>query len=345
MKLPSFGKLPSGDRLQRISRSPHFRGGSFVNIHPTKKLADDASYLSMMTKFFSNGVVNRIPAKKIPVVETNLKTLSLEKDQLVWFGHSSYFMIINGKRILVDPMFSQRASPFQFMGMKRYEGTFEYTTADFPSLDYIIITHDHYDHLDYNSIKDLKDRTGHFVTALGVGAHLEAWGVEPKKITELDWWESTTLDGNISLTATPARHFSGRGIRGNKTLWASFVLSTDRQRIFIGGDSGYDDSFQLIGQKYGPFSLAMLECGQYDKQWPSIHMMPEQVAQAAVDLKTKFLLPVHWAKFSLALHSWTDPIERLTKKASAIHVSVITPKVGQQVLLDEIGPGTPWWRD
>ena len=304
----SFGKLPSGKRLERIKKSPNYRNGSFQNLSPTQMLAEGASYPKMMREFFFGKGVDRSPVKPLPSVKTNLKTLSIDEPSLVWFGHSSYLLIIEGKRILIDPVFSERASPWQFVGTKGYQYTNPYSIDDFPDIDLVIITHDHYDHLDYESILKLKSKAKHFCTALGVGAHLTAWGIDESKIIEFDWWEKKTALPGIELTATPARHFSGRGFKRNQSLWTSFVLHTDHHHLFLGGDSGYDPAFKKIGEEFGPFDLAILECGQYNEQWPFIHMTPEQTVQAAIDLKAKILLPVHWGKFTLSLHPWYEPI-------------------------------------
>ena len=218
-----------------------------------------------------------------------------------------------------------------------------YNTSDFPELDVVIISHDHYDHLDYNTITQLKEKTKLFCVPLGVGEHLRHWGVEPDRIKEFDWWEGEMVLPGIDLTCTPARHFSGRGLRSNKTLWASFVLKTGGYTIFIGGDSGYDDAFKAIGEQFGPFDIAMLECGQYDTQWPNIHMMPEQAVQASIDLKAKVFLPVHWAKFTLALHPWKDPIQRVLKHAETLNAKVTTPQIGEPIYLGETFPVSRWW--
>jgi L-ascorbate metabolism protein UlaG (beta-lactamase superfamily) len=218
-----------------------------------------------------------------------------------------------------------------------------HTPEDFPALDLVIISHDHYDHLDYNTILKLKDKTKLFCVPLGVGAHLSHWNVDATKIREFDWWESDTVAQDIELTATPARHFSGRGFTRNKTLWSSFVLKLYGYSIFIGGDSGYDGAFKAIGEKFGPFDLAMLECGQYDRQWPEIHMMPEETVQASIDLRAKAFLPVHWGKFTLALHPWKDPIERAVRQAKATNVNITTPIIGQPFALNEELPNTLWW--
>jgi len=342
MLQPSFGKLPTGERQKRIENSSHYKNGSFQNLENTKLLTEDASYIKMVTKFFSSDTI-REPARALPSIKTNLSSITGDKPTIVWFGHSTYFICIGGKKILVDPVFSERASPVQYAGSKSYPGTMIYTPEDFPPLDLVIISHDHYDHLDYNTILKLKDKTKLFCVPLGVGQHLAHWNVESKNIREFDWWESDTLLNDIELTATPARHFSGRGFSRNKTLWASFVLKLYGYSIFIGGDSGYSSAFKAIGDKYGPFDLAMLECGQYDLQWPEIHMMPEETVQASIDLKAKAFLPVHWAKFTLALHPWRDPIQRAVKHAKSINVDITTPLIGQAFVFNEDLPRTTWW--
>ena len=342
MLQPSFGKLPSGDRKKRIENSPQFKNGSFQNLEKTKLLADDASYLKMVTKFFSSDTI-REPVQTLPAIKTDLTSITGDKPTLVWFGHSTYLICIGDKKILVDPVFSERPSPVQYAGSKSYPGTMIYTPDDFPSLDLVIISHDHYDHLDYNTILKLKEKTKLFCVPLGIGEHLGYWNVDPKKIREFDWWEGDNVLPGIELTATPARHFSGRGFSRNKTLWASFVLKLYGYSIFIGGDSGYDGAFKTIGEKYGPFDLAMLECGQYDLQWPEIHMMPEETVQASVDLRAKAFLPVHWAKFTLALHPWRDPIQRAVKHARSINVNITTPMIGQPFVINENLPNKNWW--
>jgi L-ascorbate metabolism protein UlaG (beta-lactamase superfamily) len=341
MQQKSFGKLPSGDIADRIKKSVHFKNGKFENLEETKMLAEGASYFSMIMKFLGKSV-DREPAKSLPSVKTDLKNIS-EKPNLVWFGHSSFLISIGGKKVLSDPVFSERPSPVQYAGSKAYPGTMVYDINDFPDLDVIVISHDHYDHLDYNTITALTARTKVFAVPLGVGQHLLHWGVPKEKIREFDWWEEGQVLPGIDVICTPARHFSGRGFSRDKTLWASFVLKTGGLTIFIGGDSGYDQSFKKIGEAFGPFDIAMLECGQYNVQWPSIHMMPEQTVQASLDLKAKVLLPVHWGKFTLAFHTWRDPIRRATKEAEKLNVTLATPLIGEPIFFGETIPSAKWW--
>ena len=267
-----------------------------------------------------------------------------ESPVITWFGHSSYLIQCRGKNILVDPVFSGSASPFSFM-VKAFPGTNVFGDKDFPYLDMMIITHDHYDHLDYKTIKKLAVKTDHFYTTLGTGEHLERWGIAPEKITDFDWWQHEIIEDGIELTATTARHFSGRSFTRNKSLWASFVLKLYGYNIFIGGDSGYDTHFKLIGEKYGPFDIAILEAGQYNAYWPHIHMMPEETVTAAIELKAKLLLPVHWGKFALAFHPWKEPVERISKAAVAKGLKISTPMIGEQIVLDQIIPQQQWWED
>ncbi len=340
-----FGQLPRGERLERIKASPNYRNGEFQNINETPVISGDKSRFKVMMDFLFTRKVRVTPESMLPVVKTDLKSFSKEDDVLVWFGHSSYFMQIEGKTYLVDPVLSSYASPFSFIN-KAFKGTNIYSHNDFPTIDYLIITHDHWDHLDYQTVMDLKPKINHVVCGLGVGQHFEYWGFDVASLTELDWYEATDLgQGNI-MTATPARHFSGRGLRGNKTLWTSFVLQTPQYNIFIGGDGGYDEHFKLIGTQYGPFDLAILEQGQYDKNWNLIHLMPDLVYKTAEDLKAKSILPVHNSRFALASHQWDEPLNKISSNHTDSVISVKTPKIGELVFLnDSIKQYEKWWKD
>ena len=343
MHQASFGKPPSGSRLERIKNSPNYKDGVFQNLSPTPVMAKDASYWELFKKQFESDT-NRAPLKPLPSVKNNLKETPSTKPTITWFGHSTYLVQIDGKNILIDPVFSERTSPVQYIGSKNYLGTSIYSAADFPHIDYLFLSHDHYDHLDYGTTLAMKEKVGHYYMPLGVGSHLEYWGLDTAKITEMDWWQEVNITPDIKLVCTPGRHFSGRGIadRG-KTLWGSFVLITPTHRIFLGGDSGYDTHFKQIGDKYGPFDIAFLESGQYNAYWPNIHMMPEQTVQANIDLKSKVLMPVHWGKFSLALHPWNEPINRVLNKADELNIVTTTPMIGERVILDSILPNSKWW--
>jgi L-ascorbate metabolism protein UlaG (beta-lactamase superfamily) len=341
MSLKITGKLPSGKLKEKIQRSPNYKEGAFQNLSPTPMKPEDVSYWKMMSEFFKKHP-NTAPSAKLPFVKTNLQELNGEAPRIVWFGHSSYLLRIEKTNFLIDPVFSGNAAPVSFM-VKAFPGSNEYTAGDMPPIDYLILTHDHYDHLDFKTIRKLKSKVEHIICSLGVSSHLKYWGFDENKITELDWWDSKQLKNGIKFTAAPARHFSGRGIKRAQTLWSSFILTTPLYNIYLGGDSGYDTHFKEIGEKFGPFDLAILESGQYNTMWPFIHMMPEQTVQAAIDLGAKALLPVHWGKFRLGMHAWDEPIKRVMAKAAELKVNVKTPKIGEVYILNSNFTGTNWW--
>ena len=326
--------------MERIAESPNYRNGSFQNLSPTPVMAENASFFKMMRDFL-NKPKDTTPPGPIPSVRNNLKSVHSDAPVITWFGHSSYLIQLEGKNILVDPVFSGNASPFSF-SIKAFAGSNVYRTEDMPDIDLLLLTHDHYDHMDYKTLLQLLPRTSLVYTSLGVGSHLAYWGLDESRILEFDWWERKNVD-DLRITATPGRHFSGRSLARGKTLWSSFVLEANGYRIFIGGDSGYDSHFKTIGETFGPFDIALLESGQYNPAWAHIHMMPEDTVQASLDLKAKVLLPVHWAKFSLALHAWNEPVKRVLAKASETSVQVTTPKIGEPVILGISHPDSKWW--
>jgi L-ascorbate metabolism protein UlaG (beta-lactamase superfamily) len=346
MQQAPFGKNPDAARLERMKKSSHYVDGAFQNSSPTAVMAEGASYLGATIDYFAKSGTE--PPAALPSVKRDLQASPPAKPSMTWFGHSTLLLQINGKNILIDPVFSERASPVQWAGSKSYAGTMVYVLTDLPPIDAVVITHDHYDHLDYSTIVQivqLAPRVGKFYVPLGVGAHLASWGVAESSITELDWWDAANIAPDMKLIATPARHFSGRGLTTNKTLWAAFALLTPEHRIYIGGDSGYDTHFKEIGDKYGPFDIAFLEAGQYNKNWPQIHMMPEETVQASLDLKAKVLLPIHWGRFTLGLHPWDEPIRRIARSAEARQVRISTPMIGEQVIIDSVLPNKQWWQD
>ena len=342
LNLPVFGKLPQKERLRRIKSLATYADGEIKNLSLTPTKPADISYFQILANVL-RGNEKGTPPQALPHIVPDLT--ASDGFKMTWFGHSSYLLQVEGKNILVDPVFSERTSPFQFLGTKRFEGTDFIQPEDFPAIDLLILTHDHYDHLDYSSILKFKAKTTHFLTSLGVGAHLQSWGIPSHQFTELAWGESASPIANISFTAVPARHFSGRRFKRNQSLWSSFVMQTKNNRIFIGGDSGYDYHFKEIGEKYGPFDLVLLECGQYNTMWPLIHMFPEQVVQAAIDLKAAALMPVHWGKFRLALHDWDDPIKRVVAKSEQHGIVLATPMLGESFYLNTMLPSKKWWLD
>ncbi len=338
--LKVFGRTPSGPRRARIEQSPNYRDGVFRNLSPTEVMSPESSTLRIMGKWL-NKPRNTEPPGPLPFIRTDLHALPDGAPVVVWFGHSSYLLKIKGKTVLVDPVFSGNASPFTF-NVKAFPGSNAYRIEDFPDPDVLVLTHDHYDHLDYRTLLRLKNRVGQILCPLGVGEHLEYWGFGAANITELDWWEAHTID-DLHFTATPARHFSGRGFVRAKALWTAFALNTGTHRIYLGGDSGYDTHFKEVGQRFGPFDLALLEIGQYNTDWPLIHSSPEEAVQAALDLQARLLLPVHWAKFALAFHVWDEPIKRLLSRANEAGVAVATPRMGEVLALGTEVPKERWW--
>ena len=343
MQQAQFGKLPSGKRLERIKQSPNYKDGSFKNLSFTPDLAEGVTYYSVMKEFLFGKKVRLKPIDEIPHTKIDLKSLNPTENILVWFGHSSYFMQLDGKTFLVDPVFSGGASPIKAT-TRSFRGTDIYSVADFPDIDFLFISHDHYDHLDYETIIELKPKIKKIITGLGTGEHFEHWGFDLNKIEERDWNEKIELANGFVAYTVPARHFSGRGFSRNKALWTSFVLQTPTNKIFIGGDSGYDTHFAKIGETYDGFDLVILENGQYDKSWKYIHMMPEEVIQAAKDLKAKRLFPVHSSKFALGNHPWDEPLNRVSAAAEKENFPIITPIIGEKVdLKDTNKVFSKWW--
>ncbi|WP_299577890.1 MBL fold metallo-hydrolase [uncultured Sunxiuqinia sp.] len=342
---PSFGAAPKEERLSRIQQSPNYSNGQFQNPVKTKMQIDDVPFFKLIKEFLSNNE-NRIPQSPIAVLPIEKSSFHQDPSEvsICWLGHSTLLIKIDGKLILTDPVFSQRVSPFSFLGTKAFAYSENYSLEDLPEVDLVLISHDHYDHLDYQTIKKLSNKKVPFLTALGVGAHLERWGIAPERITELDWGETFWLTNQVSLTATPARHFSGRGLTNRfSTLWASWVISGSSKRLFFGADSGYFPGFKTLGGKYGPFDIAMLECGQYSPYWPFIHMSPEETLQAAADLKAQAVLPIHWAKYKLSIHPWTEPVERLLAASNQQQTTIATPSIGEIFTLDDTLPQKRWW--
>ncbi len=342
MQQEQFGKRPTGERLELIKQSPNYKNDSFQNLNPTPSLTEGVSIFSVLKEFLFKKNEFKKPNQSIPTVKTDLLNLNPLENVVVWFGHSSYFIQIDGKTILVDPVLSGSVSPLSFTN-KAFEGTDVYTTDDFPEIDYLFISHDHWDHLDYKTIMELKPKIKTIICGLGTGAHLEHWGFDSFSIIEKDWNETITLEDGFVVNTVPARHFSGRSFIRNKALWMSFVLQTPTSKIFIGGDSGYDSHFENIGKQFGPFDLVFLENGQYDKSWKYIHMNPNEVLQAAVDLKAKALFPVHSSKFVLANHNWNEPLSRISELIKKTEMKLFTPLIGEKININSEKVFPKWW--
>ena len=332
-----FGNKPNQADFEDAS---NFKDGIFHNISETTMMSEDGSFFKIMGEWFNKSEENE-PKDIIPVIKSDLKNLPQEPS-LVWFGHSSYLLKLDGKIILVDPVFN-RASPVPLFG-KPYSMSFNYETKHFPEIDYLVITHDHYDHLDYETIKNLIPQVKQIVTSAGVEAHLKLWGAKEDQICSLNWEQSVDF-GDFNFTALTARHFSGRKFKRSETLWSSFVLKTTNLNIYLGGDSGFDTHFEEIGKSYGPFDMAILECGQYGKYWPKIHMLPLETYLAAQQLGTKKLFPVHWGKFSLAPHGWKEPINLLfeAQKQDEKYLEIITPQIGEVYDFTTENYSKKWW--
>lgn len=344
-----FGAPPSGERLTRLQKSPHYREGQFQNLIPTSTQTDGVGFVEMMAEFLRKKERLK-PAQPLPSVKSDLTAFFADRsdspagpDALVWFGHSSFMLRLGGKNILVDPVFSDHASPFSFT-TKAFPGTSPFKPEDLPDIDYLLISHDHWDHLDYPTVMALKERIGKVICGLGVGAHFERWGFPAEKIIEGDWYEQVKLEPGLSLHFMPARHFSGRNLRWNRSLWTGFVLESPERRVFYSGDTGPGPHLADIGRRFDGFDLAIIEDGQYDPQWAYIHLSPEEVAQAARDLKAKALLPVHNGRFSIANHSWDDPFIRLTAARKEGDWHLVTPIIGEVLDLNDLDRDfKKWW--
>lgn len=329
---PSFGGDVDKDREERYKTSQQYTEGKFVN--EKAGVPKDFSFSEMLTmskKFFFETIENGRPEVDPQMLRVDsLQLVKKNKEpRFVWFGHSAFLLQLENKNILIDPMFGKVPAPHPWLGAKRFNKELSIAIEKLPKIDAVVISHDHYDHLDYESIVLLEEKVSLYFVPLGVGVHLEAWGISKDAIVEMDWWDTYAYD-TIELTCTPAQHFSGRKFsNGQSTLWSSWVIKTNETNLYFSGDSGYGSHFKAIGEKLGPFDLAWLECGQYNKMWPDIHMFPEQTAQAGVDLQAKTIMPIHWGAFKLAMHSWTDPVTRVCEKAKELNIPIITPMIGE----------------
>lgn len=343
---PVFGAEPKRKRLERMLSSKNYRNKKFQNLSFTPPFAEGYSMPKVMYEFFfAKKNPNLKPHKSIFAIHTNLKKISKNEDVFVWLGHSSYFIQIDGVSFLIDPVLSKYGSPFKFFN-KAFEGSDVFKPEDIPQIDYLVITHDHYDHLDYPTVKAIQSKVEKVIMPLGVGAHFERWGYSENQLLEEDWETSLELKNDIKITFTPARHFSGRKFNRNNTLWTSYVLETSTKKLFLGGDSGFDTHFKTIGEKFGPFDYAILENGQYNEAWKYIHALPEDVIQASLDLKAKKIIPVHSGKFALALHAWDEPLEKITNMAKDKNLNILTPKIGESLDLNKSDNHFEnWWED
>jgi L-ascorbate metabolism protein UlaG (beta-lactamase superfamily) len=341
-----FGGKAHGLRLERMRSSPRFLDGFFRNTAGVGPGLKPGTAFSTLGEFFLGGS-QRTPPGPLPL-ESPLATWARPVDtglRATWLGHSTVLLEVDGLRVLTDPVWGERVSPWSFAGPKRFHPA-PVSLSQLPPLDAVIVSHDHYDHLDYPTILELARTDVPFYTSLGVGAHLEAWGVPPERITELDWWESAPLPrGELRITAAPSQHFSGRGLGDrNRTLWSSFVVEGPRHKVFFSGDTGLTPEYGEIRQRLGPFDLVMLEVGAFHPAWGDIHLGPENALAALKLLGGGAFLPVHWGTFNLAIHAWDDPAETLVRLGQEQRVHLVMPKLGVPVEPSRVEAVDPWWR-
>lgn len=341
-----FGHQPDGERLRRIQASPHYVGGEFVNTVPTAMLAEGQSTFKILWDNLFAGSARLRPEEPLPTVRLDLAdpdVVDVSRDMVIWLGHSSYFIQLGGKRILVDPVFSDHGAPFSFFN-RIFSGTDLYAAADMPQIDYLVITHDHWDHLDHPTVTELMPKVETVVCPLGVGAHFERWGYPKERLREADWNTTLQLGNGLAIHAVPARHYSGRGFSKNKSLWAGFVLETSERRIYLSGDTGYGPHFADIARIFGSFDLVALDGGQYDPRWPLIHMTPEEAVLAAEEIGAEAMMLAHVGRFSIASHSWDEPFIRANNAAKDKDFRLLTPKIGEPVWIDGTQQKfTRWW--
>ena len=345
--MKSLGKKASGTRLERMQDSPLWTGESFRNVNPALPgLRDPAAPRPTLSEFLRGGI-RRTPRGPLPSLDPRDTWRKLPGTGLraTWLGHSTVLIEIDGFRVLTDPVWGPRASPSTLIGPKRFQPV-PVPLSAMPLIDLVVISHDHYDHLDYPTIRELALMGVPFVTSLGVGAHLEAWGVPAERITELDWWQSHTLPGSeLTVTAAPSQHFSGRGLNDrNSTLWSSMVVRTPKHAVFFSGDTGLTTEYATIPERLGPFDLIMLEVGAFHPSWGDIHLGPANALEAHALLGGGALLPVHWGTFSLALHAWDEPAETLVALGTKRGVQLVMPRLGEAIEPARVETVTPWWR-
>jgi L-ascorbate metabolism protein UlaG (beta-lactamase superfamily) len=347
MAMKSMGKRADGLRLERMKSSPLWAGETFRNQHPVLPGLRDLAVERPTLSDFLCGGKRRVPDSPLPSVDPRPGWARKPDTGLraTWLGHSTVLIEIDGLRVLTDPVWGARASPSRLAGPKRFQPV-PIDLRQLPPIDLVVISHDHYDHLDYPTIRELAKGDVPFVTSLGVGAHLESWGIEPQRITELDWWQSYQLPGaDLTVTAAPSQHFSGRGLKDrNATLWSSLAIRSRRHAVFFSGDTGLTTEYATIGERLGPFDLVMLEVGAYHPSWGDIHLGPANALKAHQLLGGGAFLPVHWGTFSLALHDWDEPVETLLALAPTTGARLVMPRLGEPVEPDRVEGATPWWR-
>ena len=351
MKTPVFGALPSGKSLEKVKNSKNYIDGEFRNKEKTELLTDTKKTpIKRLLEFaFEKDPEGTVPKIALPSVKTDLKTLDPNEDLIVWFGHSSLFIQIAGKKILVDPVFSKYASPVPFSN-KAFEGTNIYTVDDLPEIDILLITHDHYDHLDYPTVKKLKEKVAKVIVPLGVDAHFLRWDFDEEKIVTVDWDDEVTIDDNLKIYALETRHFSGREFSNrNQSLWVSYLIeekyNDNLYRLFLSGDGGYSPRFKGFKEKFQNIDLAVMEAGQYNEEWALIHSLPEDIIKEVQDMEVTKLFPIHNSKFKLSKHAWDEPLRKLDSFTTNTDIQLLTPMIGEKLFLHKENSLKKWWEN
>lgn len=351
MKTPVFGALPSGKSLEKVKNSKNYIDGEFRNKEKTELITDTKKTpIKRLLEFaFEKDPEGTVPKIALPSVKTDLKTLDPNEDLIVWFGHSSLFIQIAGKKILVDPVFSKYASPIPFSN-KAFEGTNIYTVDDLPEIDILLITHDHYDHLDYPTVKKLKEKVAKVIVPLGVDAHFLRWDFDEEKIVTVDWDDEVTIDDNLKIYALETRHFSGREFSNrNQSLWVSYLIeekyNDNLYRLFLSGDGGYSPRFKGFKEKFQNIDLAVMEAGQYNEEWALIHSLPEDIIKEVRDMEVTKLFPIHNSKFKLSKHPWDEPLRKLDDFTINTNIQLLTPMIGEKLYLHKENSFKKWWEN
>ncbi len=338
-----FGALPEGDELLRIKASPNYVDGEFRNLIPRPVLSDGSSLAGTFFRFLLKKRPSDVQPGRVPSQKPDFRALQHAGDTLVWLGHSSFYLQLGGRRLLIDPVLGNHASPVSF-SVPAFPGSTPCSARDLPPIDCLLISHDHWDHLEYATVAELRDRTGLVVCGLGTGAHFLRWGFDKARICEADWGDVVNINGNLRIHVTTASHYSGRALTRNKALWTGFMLETPSRKIFFSGDGGYGPHFADMGRRFSGVDLALLDSGQYNESWKYIHMTPEEAVQAAVDLGAKSMLPAHTGRFALAYHPWDEPFRRAYAAAEKARMPLLAPVIGRPVSLETPLPVLPrWW--
>ncbi|WP_418765196.1 MBL fold metallo-hydrolase [Mailhella sp.] len=345
LRQEAFGALPEGSSRQRVASSPHYVDGEFRNVIPRPILSDGSSFVGALIRSLTEKRVQTEPPVPVPSKRPDLRSLDRSRDCVVWLGHSTFFLQLEGRRLLIDPVFSEHASPVSF-SIRAFAGATPCAAADMPDIDCLLISHDHWDHLDYPTVMTLKNRVRTVICGLGVGAHFRRWGFSERVLREADWGETVAPNDDLRITLVTASHYSGRALTRNQSLWTGFRIVSPRQSVFFSGDSGYGPHFADVRKAFGPTDLALLDCGQYNARWKYIHMTPEEAARAAEDLGAGALLPAHVGKFALASHPWDEPFRRVSLASRNKNFSLLTPVIGDVVPLSGAIPVFPrWWEN